>query len=125
MLAIVVLPQTGAAQRFVVRPHAAYGFGFGWGPAFYSPYYYSGYYPGYYPAAGIYGVSPHGDVKIETHLKDASIYVDGGFAGSSGKLKHFPLQTGNHDIEVRNSAGQTLFHDKVQVLPGRTVDIKL
>ena len=124
MLAIVLLPQVGAAQRIVVRPYLAYGYG--WGPAYYSPYYYypGYYYPGYYP--GVYGVRPSGgDVKIDTHLKDASIYVDGGFAGSTGKLKHFSLQTGNHDIEVRNSAGQTLFHDKVQVLPGRTVDIKL
>ena len=130
MLAIVLMPQTGAAQRIfvrpVVRPYVA--FGYGWGPAYYSPYYYypGYYYPGYYPAAGVYGVAPSGgDVKIETHLKDASIYVDGGFAGSTGKLKHFSLKTGNHDIEVRTSAGQMLFHDKVQVLPGRTVDIKL
>lgn len=124
MLAIVLLPQVGAAQRIVVRPYGVYGYG--WGPAYYSPYYYypGYYYPGYY--SGVYGVTPRGgDVKIDTHVKDASIYVDGGFAGSTGKLKHFSLQTGNHEIEVRNSAGQTLFHDKVQVLPGRTVDIKL
>lgn len=120
MVAIVALPQIGSAQRIIVRPYAVYGYG--WGPGwYYSPYYYPAYYPG-----AVYGVAPRGgDVKIETHLKDASVYVDGGFAGSTGKLKHFSLKSGNHDIEVRNTAGQTLFHDKVQVLPGRTVDIKL
>lgn len=121
MFAIVALPQIGAAQRIIVRPYAA--FGYGWGPAwYYSPY----YYPAYYPAGGVYAVAPRGgDVKIDTHLKDASVYVDGGFAGSTSKLKHFSLKSGNHEIEVRNAAGQTVFHDKVQVLPGRTVEIKL
>lgn len=123
MFAIVALPQIGAAQRIFVRPHVAFGYGYGWGPAwYYSPY----YYPAYYPVGGVYAVAPRGgEVKIDTHLKDASVYVDGGFAGSTAKLKHFSLKSGNHDIEVRNTAGQTLFHDKVQVLPGRTVEIKL
>ena len=121
MMVIVALPQTGVAQRVVVfRPYAAYGFG--WGPAWYSPY----YYPNYYPGPLIYATGPrHGDVKIETHLKDASVYVDGGFAGMTPKLKQFGLQPGNHDIEVRDSAGQTLFHDRVHVLEGKTVQIKL
>lgn len=128
MVAIVAIPQIGAAQRVFFRPYAVYGYG--WGPAWYSPYYYyPAYYPayqGYYPVAGAYAVGQRtGGVKIETHLKDASVYVDGGLAGSTGKLKQFYLQLGNHDIEVRNSAGQTLFHDKVQVLAGKTVDIKL
>jgi hypothetical protein len=123
MTAMVALPQIGAAQRVVVyrpyvgfRPYVAYGFG--WGPAWYSPYY---YYPG-----GVYAVTPRGgDVKIETHMKDASVYVDGGFAGTTGKLKNFALQPGNHDIEIRNTAGQTLFHDRVHVLAGKTTEIKL
>ena len=120
MLAIVAIPQTGAAQRIIVRPRAV--FGYGWGPAwYYSPYYYPAY-----PVGGVYAVAPRGgDVKIDTRLKDASVYVDGGFAGSTGKLKHFSLKSGNHDIEVRSAEGKTMFHDKVQVLPGRTVEIKL
>ena len=118
MLALVALPQVGAAQRVIVRPYAAWGYG--WGPAWYAP-----YYPGYY-YPGVYNVAPRGgEVKIETHLKDASVYVDGGFAGTTAKLKHFSLKTGNHDIEVRNAGGQTLFKERVQVLPGRSVDIKL
>jgi hypothetical protein len=124
MMAIVALPQTGAAQRVFIRPYAVYGYG--WGPAWYSPYYYPAYYPGYYyPVAGVYAVGQRtGEVKIDTHMKEASVYIDGGFAGTTGKLKDFHLQAGNHDIEVRNGS-QTLFHNKVQVLAGRTVAIKL
>jgi hypothetical protein len=116
MMAIIALPQIGAAQRVIVRPYV--GYGYGWGPA---------WYPGYYYARPqVYAVAPRGgDVKIDTHMKDGSVYVDGGFAGTTGKLKHFALQPGNHDIEVRNTAGQTLFKDRVHVIAGKTVDIKL
>lgn len=114
MIALVALPQIGAAQRVIVRPYVAYGYG----PAWYSPY--------YYPRPHVYAVVPRtGEVKIETHLKDASIYVDGGFAGMTGKLKKFDLQPGNHDVEVRDPAGRMLFHDRVHVLEGRTIEIKL
>ena len=114
-IALVALPQIGAAQRVVVRPYVAYGYG--WGPA---------WYPGYYPRTQVYAVAPRGgDVKIQTHFKDASVYVDGGFAGLTGKLKNFALQPGNHDIEVRDRAGRMMFHDRVHVLAGRTVEIRL
>ena len=118
MVAMVALPQIGAAQRIVVRPYGYYGYyGAGWGPTFYQPYY-------YYPRVVV--AAPRvGEVKIQTHLKDASVYVDGGFVGRTGKLKNFSLQPGNHDVEVRDLAGRMLFHDRVNVLAGRTVEIKL
>jgi PEGA domain len=117
MVAMVALPQIGAAQRIVVRPYGYYTYyGAGWGPTFYRPY--------YYPRV-VVAAPRAGEVKIQTHLKDASVYVDGGFAGRTGKLKHFSLQPGTHDVEVRDMAGRMLFHDRVNVLAGRTVEIKL
>ena len=116
MVALVALPQTGAAaQRIVVRPYAYYGVG--WGPTLYRPF--------FYPPRAVVVAPRAGDVKIQTHLKDASIYVDGGFVGRTGKLKNFSLQPGNHDVEVRDYNGRMLFHDRVHVLAGRTVEIKL
>ena len=64
-------------------------------------------------------------MKIDSHLKGASIYVDGGFAGITGKLKEFSLQPGIHDIQVRDSAGNSLFQNKVQVLVGKTLEINV
>jgi hypothetical protein len=37
-----------------------------------------------------------GEVKLDTHLKDASVYVDGGYVGQSEFKKFRP--SGNHDI---------------------------
>jgi len=115
MVTLLPVSQAEAAGRFGGRPFVRfYG-----GPAFY-PYYYSYWGQPYYFAA-----RNEGDVKINTHLKDASVYVDGGFAGITGKLKEFSLQPGNHDIQVRDSAGNTLFQNKVQVIVGKTLEIKL
>src|SRR5262245_6104980 len=128
IMTMLDVPQATAAQRVVVvRPYRVYRPV--WGPTFYYPsgYYYPSWsYPYSYGWGQIYIAAPRtGTVKIQTRLKDAGIYVDGGFAGMTGKLKEFSLQPGNHDIEVRYASGQTLFHERVQVLLGKTVEVKL
>ena len=65
-----------------------------------------------------------GYVKIKTDRKDASVYVDGGFADKVEKAKKFALRPGNHDIELRDSDGRTLFHQQVQVIVGKTTELQ-
>jgi len=110
------------AQRFVIRPVRR--------PVIVAPYY--GFGPGWYgynwygPAWGPTYVMPYtqtGEVKLITHMKEARVYVDGGYAGLAGKLKHFDLSPGNHNIELRDSAGRNLFHQQVQVLLAKTTEI--
>jgi hypothetical protein len=106
--------QTAAARPvIIVRP--SYGFGF-YGPAWYGP----AWRPAYVIPQRITG-----DVKIETHQKQDMVYVDGGFAGQTGNLKKFSLQPGNHDIEIRNADGMTIYHQTVAVISDRTTEIKL
>ena len=62
-------------------------------------------------------------MKIETAVKGESIFVDGGYAGLTGKLKKFSLSPGNHFIEVRDPSGRDVFENTVRVLNGRTVEI--
>jgi PEGA domain len=106
----VMVPRADAASRVIVRP--AFGFYGG-------PYYYRPWRPAY-----IYPAAPRGDVKIETAIKGESIYVDGGYAGLTGKLKKFSLAPGNHFIEVRDAGGRDVFENTVRVLNGRTVEIR-
>jgi len=100
IMTMLDVPQGTAAQRVVVvRQYRVYGPV--WGPTFYYP---SWYYPYSYPYSygwrQVYVAAPRtGTVKIQTRLKDAGIYVDGGFAGMTGKLKEFSLQPGNHDLK--------------------------
>jgi hypothetical protein len=102
--------------RPVVVPYGYYG------PAYYGygPYYYPYYRYGYpaYPVGGALG-----GVKIDSHMKNASVYVDGGYVGPISKFKHFGLRPGNHDIEMRDMNGAVIFHERVQVIVDRTVEI--
>ena len=116
----VLIAQPASAQRFIrrgvfVTPYYGYGY---WGPGWYGP---------GYPYWGGYYYAPHsntGEVKIDTKAKDISVYVDGGYAGVTGKLKHFNLSPGNHDIELRDPTGRTTFQQRVQIIVGRTTEIR-
>ena len=119
---LAAVAQPASAQRLIRRT-----------PIFVTPYYGHGYWygpgwwgPSYYPWGPAYLVPrPNtGEVKIKTKAKDESIYVDGGFAGVTGKLKHFQLSPGNHEIELRDPAGRTIFRERVQVIRDKTIEIR-
>src|SRR5215471_15924627 len=119
----LAIAQPASAQRVFIRrpaPVVVVRPGFGWGPGWYGYGYYN---PWWGPS---YVVRPNtGEVKLETRMKDASVYVDGGFAGFAGKLKKFGLAPGNHDIALRDSNGAMLFQERVQVIRDRTTEIKV
>ncbi len=64
-----------------------------------------------------------GYVKLDTKRKDASVFVDGGFADKIDKAKKFALRPGNHDIELRDSDGREIFKERVAVLVGKTTTL--
>jgi hypothetical protein len=98
----------------IVRP---YYYGPGW-----TGYWGSGWYAPWRPA---YAVGPStGEVKIDTHLRNASVYVDRGYVGPIDKFKKFHLTPGNHDIELRDLSGETLFKERVQVILNKTIELK-
>jgi len=76
-----------------------------------------------YPYPPDYVAANFGYVKIDTHRKDAAVYVDGGYADMTGKAKKFALRPGNHDIELRDSDGRTFFQERVAVMVGKTTKL--
>jgi hypothetical protein len=80
-------------------------------------------YPYPYAYEPDYMAQNFGYVKIKTDRKDASVYVDGGFADKVEKAKKFALRPGTHDIELRDSDGRSLFHERVAVLVGKTTEL--
>jgi hypothetical protein len=80
-------------------------------------------YPYPYAYAPDYMAQNFGYVKIKTDRKDASVYVDGGFADRVEKAKKFALRPGTHDIELRDSDGRSLFRERVAVLVGKTTEL--
>jgi hypothetical protein len=57
-------------------------------------------------------------------MKDASLYIDGGFVGPVRKFKKVELRPGNHDIELRDESGGRLFDRRVQVIVGKSVELR-
>ncbi len=82
-------------------------------------------YPYPYAYAPDYMNSNFGYVKVDSKVKDASVYVDGGFADKLNKAKKFALRPGTHEIEVRDSDNRQIFHEKVAVLVGKTTNLKV
>ncbi|HWZ55926.1 MAG TPA: hypothetical protein VNZ63_07635 [Verrucomicrobiae bacterium] len=97
----------------------------GFGPAWYGTGYYGWYGPAYYGpyAYGAYPAPNVGKVKFDTKMKEAKVYVDGGFAGTVHQLGTFPLRPGTHKIELRDPSGQTIFQEKVDVVAGKTIKL--
>src|SRR5260370_22710526 len=58
-------------------------------------------YPPYYMAAN------YGEVKIDPRHRFAEVYIDGGYAASITKSKHFALRPRSHEIEFKNYHGVT------------------
>ena len=115
--ALMLLPLTVAARGrvgvFVGSGFAPMGwYGYGYGP-FYGPYPYRAY----------YGVPNAGQVKLETKVKDAQVFVDGAYAGTSGKLKTMWMRPGTYTIELR-APGQAQFAEKIYVVAGKTVHVE-
>ena len=106
-----------------------YGWGWGgWGGAYLGPGWgwYDPYWSGYgwgYPYYAYGPAESSGSVKIEKAPRNDAVYVDGGYAGTVGELMKFKLRPGNHDIEVRDPDGHTAFKERIQVIPGKTIEI--
>jgi hypothetical protein len=90
----------------VIRP-------WGW----YSPFYYGPY--GYY---GHYGYPNAGQVKLETNVKDAEVFINGAYAGTAGKLKSMWLRPDEYNLEIR-AQGRTLYAERIYVLAGKTLRV--
>ena len=92
------------------------------GPGF-APYgWYGSPYYGMYPY-GPYGFAPNaGQVKLDTHVKDADVYINGHFAGTVGQLKTMTMLAGDYDISVR-APGRSPFEEKIHVLAGKTLKL--
>jgi hypothetical protein len=56
-------------------------------------------------------------------MKDASVFVDGGYAGLAKDLKDFHLRPGNHNIELRAPDGRTIYQQEIDVIAGKTVKV--
>lgn len=96
--------------------------------------YYGGYYGGFYgpywgpywgwgaPYGGYYAHPNSGEVKLETKVKDAQVYINGAYAGTTKQNKSMYLRPGNYNIEIREGS-RTEFAQRVYVVAGKTLKL--
>ena len=115
----MLLPMTAAARgRFGVFVGPSFG-PYGWyGPYAFGPYAYGPFYP-YGPA---FGTPNAGEVKLDTKLKDAEVFVNGNYAGTVRELKSMTMRPGDYSIEIRDE-GRTTFQQDIHVIAGKTMKL--
>ena len=109
VMALAPMSASAAVRGFVGRPYI-YG---GW----YSPYwgpYWGPAYGGYYRNSG--------EVKLDTKVKDAQVFINGAYAGTTHQNKTMNLRPGNYNIEIREG-GHTQFAERVYVVAGKTLHL--
>ena len=115
--ALLLLPLTASARM---------GFFMGGGFGGYAPMGWYGYYSpfyGPYPYGAYYGVPNAGQVKLDTKVKTAEVFVDGAYAGTAGKLKTMWMRPGTYNLELRGPGGEQ-FTQKIYVMAGKTVHVE-
>jgi hypothetical protein len=119
--ALMTLAPTSAPAA--VRGFVGVGVG-GW----YAPYY-GGWYAPYYgpygaPFYGGYWYAPpsSGSIKLDTKVKDAQVFIDGAYAGTTRENKSMRLRPGQHNIEIRET-GRTPYKERVLVVAGKTLHL--
>ncbi len=89
------------------------------------PYYggwYAPYWGPYWGPYGYYARPNAGEVKLDTKVKDAEVFINGAYAGTTHQNKTMYLRPGNYNIEIRY-AGTTQFAQKVYVVAGKTLKL--
>lgn len=116
LVTLAAMAPLGAAPRGRV--------GFVAGPAFYRPYWYGGYWgdPFYRPYGYGFANPNAGELKLDTSIKEADVYIDGAYAGQAGKLKSMWLRPGAYNIEVR-AVGRQAYAERVYVVAGKTLKL--
>jgi hypothetical protein len=106
----------------------AAGYGYAAGP----------YWPGYYPPLFLYPwiASPFyspvvfvsqpdtGQVNLQSPYKDAEVYLDDAYAGTTSTLKKFWLAPGAYQLEIRPK-GESPQKKRIYVLTGKTLKVKM
>jgi hypothetical protein len=107
--AVLMSLPASAAGRFIRG-----GFGYGYGPGYWGG-------PGYYSSYA-YGTPNAGELKLETPVKDAEVFINGAYAGTAGKLKSMYMHPGTYSVELR-SPGRERFAEKVYIVAGKTLKL--
>jgi hypothetical protein len=113
LMTMAPLSASAAVRRFAVvaRPYAG-----GWYNPYWGPYW--GSYGGAY-----YAEPTTGEVKLDTKVKDAQVFINSAYAGTTHENKTMRLRPGDYNIEIRIN-GRTQYAERVYVVAGKTLHLR-
>jgi hypothetical protein len=109
LMTMVPMSASAAVRVFVGGP-VVYG-------GYYSPFwgsYWGPYQYGYFPNSAA--------IKLDTKVKDAQVFINGAYAGTTHENRTMHLRPGTYNIEIREN-GQTPFAQKIYVAAGKTMHL--
>jgi len=116
VMTLAPMSASAAVRGFVGFGRPYYG---GWYSPYWGPYWgpaYGGY--------GYYNAHPNsGEVKLDTKVKDAQVFINGSYAGTTRQNKSMYLRPGSYNIEIRE-AGRTRYAERVYVVVGKTLHLR-
>jgi hypothetical protein len=72
---------------------------------------------------GYYASPIAGQVKLDTKVKDAGVFINGAYAGTTHQNKSMYLRAGTYTIEIKE-AGHTRYAEKIYVVAGKTLHLQ-
>lgn len=113
---MTLAPISASARGFVMvgRPYYGGWYGGGWYSPFWGPY--------WGPYGGYYAYPNSGEVKLDTKVKDAQVFINGAYAGTTHENKTMHLRPGAYNIEV-HQGGRTAYAERVYVVVGKTIHL--
>ncbi|MCU1232849.1 MAG: hypothetical protein JWP63_816 [Candidatus Solibacter sp.] len=111
LMTLAPISAPAAVRGFVSVGRPYYG-------GFYRPYW--GPYWGPYYGMGAYPNS--GEVKLDTKVKDAQVFINGAYAGTTHDNKTMHLRPGSYNIEIRE-AGHTPYAERIYVVRDKTLHL--
>ena len=115
LMTLAPMSASAAVRGVVVVGRPYYG-------GFYRPFWGSYWGPYWGPYYG-YSYAPNsGEVKLDTKVKDAQVFINGAYAGTTHENKSMHLRPGNYNIEIKEG-GHTQYAERVYVVAGKTLKL--
>jgi hypothetical protein len=121
VLAAALMTLAPLSASAAVRGRVFIGGGY-WGGPYWGGPYWGGPYWGPYWGPAYYAYPNTGEIKIDTKVKDAQVFINGAYAGTTHENKKMHLRPGSYNLEIREG-GRAQFAEKVYVAAGKTLHL--
>ena len=61
-------------------------------------------------------------MKLDTKVKDAQVFINGSYAGTTAENKTMHLRPGNYNLEIKEN-GANRYAESIYVVAGRTLKL--